>query len=179
MTLTVGFPSADFPGPPPFRFELPDGWKVVPSLHADAVVAAPDEIDSVRSNVVIANHKIRASENPEATLKEMIDTQLDRDDVVANSAAVEAVGNDGRAYSVRFTRLVPAGSTEPVGTNGEDPKADAWEDTAELIPVEQSLNLCYVPGPHIAYVLAATGTYAPGSDVGRTAVETIIRSVKY
>lgn len=173
MTLTVGFPSADFPGPPPFRFEMPEGWRAVPSLQADAVVVSSEETDGVRPNVVITNHKVMATADPPGILKEMVDRQLSRDEVIANRADIDLDESDGRSCSVRFTRLVPSVDV------AEDERAAADAETADLIAVEQSLNLCYIDGPHVAYVLAATGTYAPGSESDRALVDTVVGSVKY
>ncbi len=172
MTMTLGFPSADFPGPPPFRFELPQGWTVVPSVNADAVVVSPTEADGVRPNVVITNHKVRATEDPETLLRDMIGQQLTRDDVIDVDAEIETAGAGSRSCSVRFGRLVPASEV------ADDGRAETWAETADLIPVQQTLNLCYVPGPHLAYVLAATGTYGPDNDEGRRQVDAVVRSVK-
>lgn len=166
MTKDLGFPSTDFPGPPPFRFELPEGWRGVPSVEADAVVVGPEADNGVYPNVVITNHRVRVTEDPAATLRLLVDRQLSRPEIIDGDEVVFH-GPDGHACSVRFTRRAQAEGT----------REDAGGATE--VTVGQSLNLCYIPGDRIAHVLAATGTYAAAGGGSRETVESVIRSVRY
>ncbi len=165
-TKELRFPSADFPGPPPFRFELPDGWRAIPSVEADAVVVGPEPSDGVYPNVVITNHKVHLTDDPAATLRTLVNRQLGRPEIV-EGGDVTFHGPAGQACSVRFMRRAQTG-----GGGGDDPAASA-------VAVGQSLNLCYIPGDHVAHVLAATGTYAASGGGSRVTVEAVIRSVRY
>lgn len=171
MTRTVGFPTADFPGPPPFRFELPEGWRAVPSTRADAMVVGPEAEDGVYPNVVIANHRVPATDDSEALLRSMIEQQIRRSGIVIGDEV--KMTSDARSCTVRFTRLASAGGESGDPSVTGDPAAPG-----EPVRIEQSLNLHYIAGARVAHVLAATGTYAPSSDESRRVVESIIQSVR-
>ena len=101
----MGFPSTDFPGPPPFPLRHPPkGGRAVPSVEADAVVVGPEAIDGVHPNVVITNHEARATDDPAiAPIRNLVDKQLNRPEVIEGDD-VTFGGPDGRACSVRLTR---------------------------------------------------------------------------
>lgn len=188
MSTDLGFPSADFPGPPSFRFEIPEGWRAVPSSRADAVVVGPDALDGVHPNVVLANHKVRATDDPSTLLRAMVDQQVRRKDVSIGSEL--ELAEDNRACKVRFTRLAAPGDSDAtgegdtIGDSGQTSEGGGTGDTVDIeaVRIEQSLNLCYIAGDpesHVAHVLAATGTYAPSSDESRQVVGDVIRSVQF
>lgn len=162
-TMIVGFPSADFPGPPPFQFELPDDWRAVPSVETDATVIAPDEVDGVRPNVVLNSHKVLADEAPGRLLESLLDRWIAAPDTVAGSIVDQDTPPldtiDRRSRAVSFRRRVDNGA-------------------GAMVEVVQSVHLHYVGGPHIAYVLVATGTHAPTDDDGAKTVDAIISSVR-
>ena len=176
MTKDLGFPSTDFPGPPPFRFAIPKGWRAVPSVEADAVVVGPEAIDGVHPNVVITNHKVRASDDPATALRNLVDQQLSRPEIIEGDD-ITFVGSDGRACSVRLTRRAgPTGN----GETAEHGDGDSNGDTVvSNVTIGQSLNLCYIPGEFVAHVLAATGTYAATGGASRDTVESVIKSIRY
>ncbi|MDH5520159.1 MAG: hypothetical protein OEZ14_06465, partial [Acidimicrobiia bacterium] len=63
---------------------------------------------------------------------------------------------------------------------GEHNDGDSNGDTAASdVTIGQSLNLCYIPGEHVAHVLAATGTYAATGGASRDTVESVIKSILY
>ncbi len=166
MTRTMGFPTPDFPGPPPFRFELPQDWRAMPSVQADAVVVGPEAHDGVHPNVVVANHKVPPTDDPASLLRTMIDQQVRRDNVQLDGDP--AVSDDGLSCRVRLTRRGTA----------EAAPGDAAAVPTDAVDIAQSLNLRYIAGSHVAHVLAATGTYAPSSDESRAVVDEVIRSVE-
>jgi len=170
MTKDLIFPSTDFPGPPSFRFVLPEGWRAVPSVDADAVVIGPEPVDGVHPNVVITNHKVRATDDPTMALRSIVEQQLSRPEV-SNGEDVEFLGSDGLACSVRITRRT--------AVDGDGNGNGADNAASSDVTVGQSLNLAYIPGDRVAHVLAATGTYPANGDDSRDTVESVIRSVRY
>lgn len=157
-SILVGYPTEDFPGPPPFRFRLPGDWRAVPTPHAEALVASSVEIDGVRPNVVIRWHRLGAVEDPGVLLNQLMETELRSHGV--DSPELKA---DPKALSLTasFVR-----------------NASVEESQDETVPVAQMFGLHYVPGEWIAFVLAVSGSFASSSEASHQQVRQILDSIQ-
>lgn len=156
--IVVGYPTEDFPGPPPFRFRLPADWRAVPTPHAEALVASSVEVDGVRPNVVIRWHRVGAVEDPGMLLNELMEAEL-RDHGVG-SPEVKA---DPKAQSLTASFVRSA-------------RVEESQDKA--IPVAQMFGLHYIPAKWIAFVLAVSGSFAPSSEASQQQVRQVLDSIQ-
>lgn len=170
----IGYPSIDLPAPPPFRMLVPEGWKVVPSTEAEAILIDPVETDGFRTNVVIQATKVFAVENPRELLAHNASRLASRNDVTTPRELVQAEFKDDNTCVVTLRRQVAVGSTpeEPEG-----PLAMPTEDETETVEIEQVTFLSYVHGPRIGFLVSATGSYTPTAEGARDTTLSAIRSI--
>lgn len=57
----VEYPSQPIPGPVPIRVEVPDGWVVGPAPLVVFVATAPDQVDGLVTNAIVASQRVVGS----------------------------------------------------------------------------------------------------------------------
>lgn len=152
--VTVGFPSADFPGPIPFRLRIPSAWRGFEVAEASLAVGSEEVVGRVRPSVVVRTHRITRSADPEIDLA----TLVAGDDLLPG---VEVRADEYRA----------------------GPPAARWRhlrhDGPENVSVVTIRLLVLVPfGARLAEVISAVGTVAAGAPHEvRQEVEDVVESL--
>jgi hypothetical protein len=61
--IVLQFPSPDFPAPPAFRLQIPEGWLAVPVPEAEMAVRDPVAVDGFHANVIVRVRRAAADES--------------------------------------------------------------------------------------------------------------------
>lgn len=154
---TIGYPSEDFPAPPPFRMEIPDHWKATWEGDTLAAVHGPDG-DPVTPNALVSARRIPGPPDLDG-LMEHVKSQLEgmqpaREILEYGHCDVPGAAAAGRIRS-RFTidgqtvaqcqllTVAPAGShghhvVDVVGTvaSSDTVTLDRMLDTVRLLPAD-------------------------------------------
>ena len=155
---SIGFPSAQFPGPPAIGLDVPERWLPVTSEtylrfgpKVDLAVVGPDVVDGVRPSLVVSTTRTEPSDDPRRLLAGLITAGGDEDRLRRGSFADRG---DHVCHAV------------------------GYEDVDDGRPVRRLQCLVYSHNPHVAHVVTVIGSAAAGDEVAMEELSAMLGTVR-